>query len=194
MGSAKDKGKGKAAGERIWVEGTSKRYIAAPKELVLGTVTARHADGYRVDIGTAQSASLDGLAFEGATKRSKPNLKIGTLVYARVSVASRDMEPELECVDATTGKAEGFGELKGGLMIHTSLEFARQLLTPKHPLLPLIAAQYPFEVAIGMNGRIWFKAAAVDQTIALKRVLEAAERGQLEYNLKAVGQMVKSMT
>ena len=25
MGSAKDKGKGKAAGERIWVEGTSKR-------------------------------------------------------------------------------------------------------------------------------------------------------------------------
>ena len=57
--------------------------------------------------------------------------QIGTLVYARVSVASRDMEPELECVDATTGKAEGFGELKGGLMIHTSLEFARQyVLSP----------------------------------------------------------------
>lgn len=122
------------------------------------------------------------------------------------------MEPELECVDATTGKSEGFGELKGGLMINTSLEFARQyvqsrrfslysmqmliarLLTPKHPLLPLIAAQYPFEVAIGMNGRIWFKAEAVDQTIALKRVLEAAEKGQLEYTSKAVGQLVKSMT
>jgi exosome complex component RRP40 len=44
--------------------------------MVLGTVVARHADGYRVDIGTAQMASLDGLAFEGATKRSKPNLKV----------------------------------------------------------------------------------------------------------------------
>jgi hypothetical protein len=30
-----------------------------------------------VDIGTSQMASLDALAFEGATKRSKPNLKVG---------------------------------------------------------------------------------------------------------------------
>jgi exosome complex component RRP40 len=130
------------------------------------------------------------------------------------------MEPELECVDATTGKSEGFGELKGGLMITTSLEFARQyvyppaatlcdqlinvvstgqalidrLLMPKHPLLRLISDQYPFEVAVGMNGRVWFKAEAVDQTIALKRVLEAAERGQLEYDAKAVSQLIKSMT
>lgn len=36
----------------------------------------RNAEGYRVDIGTAQPAILDGLAFEGATKRSKPNLKV----------------------------------------------------------------------------------------------------------------------
>lgn len=53
-------------------------------------------------------------------------LQIGTLVYARVTIASRDMEPELECFDATTGQAGGYGELKGGLMIQTSLEFARR--------------------------------------------------------------------
>ena len=52
------------------------QYIASPKDLVLGTIVNRHAEGYRVDIGSAQMASLDALAFEGATKRSKPNLKV----------------------------------------------------------------------------------------------------------------------
>jgi exosome complex component RRP40 len=33
-------------------------------------------EGFRVDIGSAHPASLDGLAFEGATKRNKPNLKV----------------------------------------------------------------------------------------------------------------------
>ena len=81
--------KGKDKGQQSWVEGSSKRvyllpqyarvmlilrqYIAAQKELVLGTIIARHADGYRVDLGTAQMATLDALAFEGATKR---NLKV----------------------------------------------------------------------------------------------------------------------
>lgn len=48
------------------------------------------------------------------------------LVYARVSLANRDMETEIECFDPATGKSEGFGEVKGGLMMTTSLEFARQ--------------------------------------------------------------------
>jgi len=56
------------------------QYIPAPKELVLGTIIARHAEGYRVDIGSAQMATLDALAFEGATKRSKPNLKVSGYV------------------------------------------------------------------------------------------------------------------
>ncbi|POW03300.1 hypothetical protein PSHT_11723 [Puccinia striiformis] len=53
--------------QQLWIQGRSKRYVAA--------------------LGTSSPASLDGLAFEGATKRTKPNLKIGTVVYARVSLA-----------------------------------------------------------------------------------------------------------
>lgn len=136
-----------------------RQYIPTPKDTVLGTIINRHADGYRVDLGSAQMASLDALAFEGATKRSKPNLKVsrwsrlnylndrifreahsmpirsrggfrtheqvGTLIYARVTVSSRDMEPEIECVDPATGKSDGFGELKGGYMVTVSLQLAR---------------------------------------------------------------------
>jgi hypothetical protein len=76
---------------RWWVEGNARRvsviishahlfifiqYVPAPQESVIGVVLGRSADGWRVDVGSAHPALLDGLAFEGATKRSKPNLKV----------------------------------------------------------------------------------------------------------------------
>ena len=52
------------------------QYVPAPQESVIGVVHGRSGEGWRVDIGSAHPALLDGLAFEGATKRSKPNLKV----------------------------------------------------------------------------------------------------------------------
>lgn len=52
------------------------QYVQAPQESVIGIVLGRSGEGWRVDIGSAHPALLDGLAFEGATKRSKPNLKV----------------------------------------------------------------------------------------------------------------------
>ncbi|KAL4062314.1 hypothetical protein V8B97DRAFT_2039761 [Scleroderma yunnanense] len=158
-----------------WVEGNSRRYVPAPQESVIGVVTGRSGEGWRVDIGSAHPASLDGLAFEGATKRNKPNLKVGSLVYARVSLAHKDMEPELECFDAQTHKAEGFGELKGGFVTHCSLQMNRLLLDPKHFLLPLLGSRFPLEVAVGVNGRVWVSTKGVKQTIAVVRCIEAVD-------------------
>ena len=56
--------------------------MPAVGEPVIGVVIARHAEGYRVDIGSAHHAALDALAFEGATKRSKPNLKVGVVPHS----------------------------------------------------------------------------------------------------------------
>ena len=53
------------------------KYIPAAQESVIGVITQKIGEGYRVDIGSAHFASLDSLAFEGATKRNKPNLKVG---------------------------------------------------------------------------------------------------------------------
>jgi exosome complex RNA-binding protein Rrp4 len=50
--------------------------VPAPQEPVIGIVSARQGEGWRVDIGSAHQASLDGLAFEGASKRNRPNLKV----------------------------------------------------------------------------------------------------------------------
>lgn len=34
-----------------------------------------------------------------------------------------------------------------------------RLLAPKNPVLSKLGARFPFEVAVGMNGRVWVKAA-----------------------------------
>ncbi|KAI6129637.1 hypothetical protein EDD16DRAFT_1146770 [Pisolithus croceorrhizus] len=158
-----------------WVEGNSRRYIPAAQESVIGVVSGRSGENWRVDIGAAHPASLDGLAFEGATKRNRPNLKVGSVLYARVSLAHKDMEPELECFDAQTRKADGFGELKGGFVTHCSLQMSRLLLDPKHFLLPLLGSRFPLDVAVGVNGRIWVSTKEVKQTIAAVRCIEAVD-------------------
>ncbi|KAJ7134722.1 exosome complex exonuclease RRP40 [Mycena epipterygia] len=164
-----------ANGSKWWVENNSRRYVPASQESVIGVIIQKAGEGFRVDIGSAQPASLDGLAFEGATKRNKPNIKIGNLIYARISLAHKDMEPELECFDAQTRKSEGFGELKGGFMVRCSLGMCRLLLDSKHFLLPLLGARFPLEAAVGVNGRVWVSAKDVRETIGIARCIEAVD-------------------
>ncbi|RKO90772.1 hypothetical protein BDK51DRAFT_36326 [Blyttiomyces helicus] len=176
------------AGNRWWVEGSQKRYVPAVNESVLGIVTARHAEGYRVDIGAAHAATLPALAFEGATKRTKPSLEVGSLVYARVTTANRDMDPELECVNPATAKADGYGELKEGHMVRCSLSLARSLLLNDNPIFAILAEAFPFETAVGLNGRVWINAASARQIIATVAIIRKADHVS---NAK-VPQMVKA--
>lgn len=103
-----------------------KRYSAAMGDSVIGQVTARHAEGYRLDLGASLPASLGALAFFNVNRKNKPNLTVGSLVYGRVSLANKHMESEVECLDGQ-GKAGGFGELKGGyLLSNISLRLCRR--------------------------------------------------------------------
>ncbi|KAF9651331.1 hypothetical protein BDM02DRAFT_3139280 [Thelephora ganbajun] len=160
-----------------WVESNSRRYIPAAQEAVVGVVVGKNgAEGFRVGIGGPHNANLDALAFEGATKRNRPNLKVvGSLLYARVSLAHKDMEPELECFDAQTRKSDGYGELKGGFVTGCSLKMCRQLLDPKHFLLPLLGSKFPLDAAIGMNGRVWVNSKELRHVIAAVRCIERVD-------------------
>ncbi|KAF8827543.1 hypothetical protein HHX47_DHR4000345 [Lentinula edodes] len=181
-----------ANGSKWWIESNARRYVPAAQESVIGVVVQKQGEGFRVDIGTAHSANLDGLAFEGATKRNKPNLKVGkfrllfcsfeaaerqvgSLIYGRISLAHKDMEPELECFDAQSRKSEGFGELKGGFLVRCSVRLCRQLLDPKYFLLPLLGSLFPLEIAVGLNGRVWISSQDAKRTIAIAQAIEAAD-------------------
>ena len=62
--------------DRVGSDGLLLKYVPAPQEYVVGVVVGRLGEGWRVDIGGPHVATLDGYAFESATKRNKPNLKV----------------------------------------------------------------------------------------------------------------------
>ena len=109
----------------LWVESDLKRYWPGLGDHVIGIVTDKGAEDYKLDIGASSKALLPVLAFDGASKRNRPHLAVGALVYARVVLANKDMEPEVTCAappgvnarDWVT-KESVFGELSGG---HDSL-------------------------------------------------------------------------
>jgi exosome complex component RRP40 len=56
-------------------------------------------------------------------------LQVGSLVYARLLVGNKDMEPQLTCVDAYE-RASGMGELAGGYMTQCSVGLCRKYAPP----------------------------------------------------------------
>ncbi|OLY82386.1 Exosome complex component rrp40 [Smittium mucronatum] len=161
--------------DSIWVDYNKKRYVPSEGEPVIGTVIARHAEGYRIDIGSAQPANLDSLAFENATKRNKPNIAIGSLVYGKVTLANRDIEPEIECYNSNTGKSEGFGELQEGFVMKTSLRHCRTLLKHNPHILVLLGEHLSFEIAVGLNGFVWIKSPSYEHTILISNAIKNSE-------------------
>lgn len=89
---------------------------------MVGTVVERHTDAYNVDLGGPFTAVLPALAFEGVTRRNRPNLAPGDLVYARVTGASRDADPEIACTDAAGKVHRGF---RRALWKHSFIKWQR---------------------------------------------------------------------
>ncbi|XP_016441295.1 uncharacterized protein LOC107766912 isoform X2 [Nicotiana tabacum] len=83
---------------------------------------------------------------------------VGTLIYARVVKANPGMNPELSCMDAS-GKAGEFGLIKDGYMFESSTGLSRMLLSsPTCPVLEGLGKKLAFEIAVGLNGRVWVNA------------------------------------
>jgi exosome complex component RRP40 len=86
-------------------------------------------------------------------------------------------------VHPTTGKAEGLGPLKGGMVFDVSGGFARRLMLPVKRggcgLLEGMAGRgVGFEVAVGRNGRVWVGGEDGRVVVAVGRALcEVDERG-----------------
>lgn len=52
------------------------RYIPAIDESVIGIITEKYGENFAVDIGGPFIATLPVMAFEGATRRNRPNLQV----------------------------------------------------------------------------------------------------------------------
>ncbi|KAH8404777.1 hypothetical protein KR222_001224 [Zaprionus bogoriensis] len=159
----------------FWVDNYQRRYVPARGDLVIGIVKARAGDLYRVDIGAADTASISYLAFEAATKKNRPDLNPGDLLYARVLNANADIEPELVCVNSN-GKRGKLGPLLDGFFFKCSLNLGRLLLRESCPALQALTDELAYEIAVGANGRIWVKAHSTRETVGLANALMTLEK------------------
>ncbi|MCJ1470446.1 exosome non-catalytic core subunit rrp40 [Pseudocyphellaria aurata] len=183
----------------MWVENHTGRYIPQTHDVVLAIVHHSSTDFYHCAITPHTAfAQLPQLAFEGATKKSRPQLVSGSLIYARIVSASKYMDPELACYNLSTGKSEGMGELIGGMVFDVSLGMARRLLLKKQKeegglvVLEEIAKKVAFEVAVGRNGRVWVKAGGVNETLAVGTALQETDREGLGWEEQE--QLVKRLS
>ena len=95
-----------ANAQYYWVENNEHVYHPRENDQVVGIIEERGGDFYRVNIFSGQLALLSRLAFEGATKRNRPELKRGDVIYTRVSACSKHCDTELSCISSSGSRKE----------------------------------------------------------------------------------------
>jgi len=178
----------------FWIDTNQKRYVPVKNDTVIGIVTSQGTDAFKVDIGTSKLANLNNLAFEGATKKHRPKLKSNDLVFTKVIVASKDMEPELSCIDENN-RSMNLGPLSEGYMFSASLSLCRQLLKlPECRVLKLLGKHFPFEITVGMNGRVWINSKGIIDMIAIANAIVSSEFMEDEQISFMIKQLVESIS
>lgn len=184
----------------VWIENLGGRYLPHVGDLVVAFVHHSSVDTYHCSLTSHTPYALLGqLSFEGATKKTRPQLNTGALVYGRVSKADKWSDVELECVNPSTGKSDGLGPLKGGMLFEVSPAFARRLMMGGGKggvvLLEEIGEKVRFEVAVGRNGRVWVDSSSIAETVAIGRCLTETDEKDLDVSAqkKLVNKMLKNV-
>ena len=60
-------------------------------------------------------------------------------------------------------------------MIECGLDTCRRLLRPNCALLEQLGSRVKFELAVGLNGRVWVDAGNVDDTILVANAIKASQ-------------------
>lgn len=62
------------------------QYVPARGDDVIGVVTNKVGESYKVYIGSSEEASLSSIAFPGATKKNKPNIQVSLSDFLQVKL------------------------------------------------------------------------------------------------------------
>ena len=189
----------------LWLEHENGRYQPTVGDLVIAQIHHFSGDTWHCSLTPhTPLALINHLAFEAANKKTRPNLKNGEVIYARVSRCSKWEDTEIECVNSATGKSEGMGPLKDGMVFGISPAFARRLMmgTDKEGrskggvvVLEEVGEKVKFEVAVGRNGKVWIDSGNLRATVVVGRLLQQAdeERWDVEMQRKAVKKALKDV-
>jgi exosome complex component RRP40 len=139
---------------------TGNYYTPQVNDFIIGTISSKSSEYYKIDIGTYTHALLGSTEFEGASKKIKPNLKIGDLIFAKVIKINKYDAPILSCVSESGSKSWStgesyFGNLAVGKVIHFPLHKVAFLLSEESKkVFKRIGDAIEFEYVLGHNGRM----------------------------------------
>lgn len=169
------------APNRFFVLCNTTRYSPAVGDTVIGIIVRVSGDAYEVMLSSTSTAQLSNIAFEGASKRNRPKLRVGSVIFAHVISRDKHLAPELSCIavsgprkDWTTGESV-FGELIGGTLVHVPTAVALRLVDPQAALLSALGEAFPFEIAVGLNGFIWINSTSSKQIIAVSNAIKQSK-------------------
>jgi exosome complex component RRP40 len=191
-----------------------RRYQPNVDDRIVGIVVDRcgtddnGGDIYRIDMNASHYGVLSNLQFSGATKRNKPILLPGQVVYARILQINNEnhlYDPILSCINGQydagipskdwTTKEGCYGELRGGTVCRISMQQARNILDPiakNNIVLNELAKhkQLAFEIAIGMNGYIWINSTISEYIILILNAIQNSNVLTAEQNRAMVKNIV----
>ena len=154
-------------------------YYPKVGDMVIGIITQKTYEMFRVNISTNKEASLNSIDFEGATRKTRPNLNVGDVVFALVEKENKYSNVTLTCKSSTnkkgwmTGESK-FGELKEGKVFELGRYLCLKLLDDKELRERLKECVKNLRLKIGLNGRIWIK---TDDVTLIQTVFEAIKEG-----------------
>ena len=143
------------------IETIGKFYYPSLEDVVIGIITMKTFEYYKLDIGSSHESILNSIDFEGATKKTKPNLNIGDAVFCKVSNVNKFNNSSLTCKSDNNKKTwstgeSTFGVLNGGKIYDYNLNYS-WILINNNIVIERLKDFCDFELCIGMNGKLWIK-------------------------------------
>ena len=97
--------------------------------------------------------------------------------YALKIVHSDLIFRRYKCSCSHPGRAAGLGHLKEGAVTSVSTLTARKLLgSPPAPVLEALGSALQFELAVGVNGRVWVQAESASTVVMVLNAITSSER------------------
>jgi exosome complex RNA-binding protein Rrp4 len=152
-----------------------KYYSPKVDDFVIGTIVQKSSEFYKVEINTYTPAILNTKDFEGATKKSKPNLNLGDTIFARVLKVNKFDAPILSCISQHSTKtwATGesyFGGLKNGNIFNFPKINTWDFYKDNYALKRL-EDYVKFDISIGCNGKLWINSDSVENIFSIYEIL-----------------------
>ncbi|UKK01701.2 hypothetical protein MACK_001054 [Theileria orientalis] len=155
-------------------------YVYVPKvgDHVIGVITNKNNDYYTVNINDLYEGfllSIDG--FRGATKKIKPQLTQGDVVFCQILCIYNYNLIELTCKNVDEIKSFStnetyFGHLTNGMTIRIPLLYSKMLCNDSDNYMLSLLKCYKFQVAIGFNGKLWVNCENNDLTLKICRFIK----------------------